>query len=124
MRYFYRFVLTSNIDSHLMEGNSSVTKLLLSGCSLTNKALQTLSEEIPGKLRRLCYLDLSSNDQLSSKCLSSICTLISLAGRCLLASVFAALDNLFEGSLSTIQALQRSGYENGSVDFLTTRPKN
>lgn len=106
MRWFYRFVLTSNIDCPLMEGNSSVTKLLLSGCSLTNKALQTLSEKIPGKLRRLCYLDLSSNDQLSSECLSSICTLISLAGRCFLASVFAALDNLLEGSLSTIQAMK------------------
>ena len=94
LQWFYRFVLTSNIDCPLMEGNSSVTKLLLSGCSLTNKALQTLSEKIPGKLRRLGYLDLSSNDQISSECLSSICTLISLAGRCFLASIFAALDNL------------------------------
>lgn len=62
------------------EGSSNLTRLLLSGCSLTNQALQTLSEKTRGKLSCLAYLDLSSNEQLTTECLSSVCAMASLPG--------------------------------------------
>ena len=61
-----------------VERNSDLNKLILSRCSLTNQSLRTLSEKAPRKLNQLAYLDLSSNDQLTTECLSSICTLTSL----------------------------------------------
>ena len=58
--------------------SSDLIKLILSGCSLTDQVLKTLSEKAPGKLNQLAYLDLSSNDQLTTECLSSVCALTSL----------------------------------------------
>ena len=59
----------------LTEGSSNLTKLLLSGCSLSNQTLKTLSEKTQGRLPCLVYLDLSSNEQLTTECLSSICAM-------------------------------------------------
>jgi len=64
-------------DVPLAEGKSSLNRLLLSGCSLTNKALQILASKIPGKLNRLTYLDVSNNDQLTTESLSFIAAMIS-----------------------------------------------
>ncbi|XP_078360294.1 uncharacterized protein LOC144644637 isoform X1 [Oculina patagonica] len=58
------------------ETSSNLTKLLLSGCSLTNQALRTLSEKNQGKLSCLAFLDLSSNEQLTTECLSSVCAMM------------------------------------------------
>jgi len=68
------------IDVPLAEGKSSLNRLLLSGCSLTNKALQILASKIPGKLNRLTYLDVSNNDQLTTESLSFIAAMISSPG--------------------------------------------
>ena len=65
-----------------LERSSNLKKLLISGCLLTNQALETLAENAQGKLNQLFSLDLSSNDQLTTKCLSSICALTS-SGNCL-----------------------------------------
>ena len=64
----------------MVEGKSSLNRLLLSGCSLTNKALQILASNLPGKLDRLTYLDVSSNDQLTTESLSYIAAMISSPG--------------------------------------------
>ena len=64
----------------LSEGSSNLTKLLLSGCSLTNQTLRSLSEKAQSNLPCLVYLDLSSNEQLTTECLSSICTMASSPG--------------------------------------------
>ena len=72
--------LVVHVDAPAPEGSSSLTKLLLSGCSLTNKALQTLAGKIPGKLVHLIYLDLSSNEQLTAECLSCISAVCSCPG--------------------------------------------
>ena len=74
-----------HVDAYAPEGSSSLTKLLLSGSSLTNKALQTLAGKIPGKLKRLIYLDLSSNEQLTAECLSYIAAMCSCPGMICLA---------------------------------------
>ena len=73
-------------------GSSSLTKLLLSGCSLTNQALRALSEKTPGKLPCLVYLDFSSNEQLTTECLSSICTMTSSPGEAVFCNLRDVVD--------------------------------
>ena len=75
---FYLYLL--DVGLSLSEGSSNLTKLLLSGCSLTNQTLRTLSEKAQGRLPCLVYLDLSSNEQLTTECLSSICAMTSSPG--------------------------------------------
>lgn len=77
--------LVVHVGAPAPEGSSSLTKLLLSACSLTNKTLQTLAGKIPGKLDHLIYLDLSSNEQLTTECLSCIAAMCSSPGMMCLA---------------------------------------
>lgn len=64
------------IGVSITEASSNLSKLLLSGCSLTNQAVRTLSEKTRGKLSCLAYLDVSSNEQLTTECLSSVCAMM------------------------------------------------
>ena len=78
-----------------MKENSNLAKVLLSGCSLTNQTLRTLSEKTQGKLPCLSYLDLSSNEQLTTECLSSICAMTSSPGEvsCSLSDICMSVQN-------------------------------